>query len=146
MNEDVGHDRPDPDDSALRVLAARLGTRAADRLDVEAVGHAVVRRLGGPDVVPLGTRIRRASPGWLRLAATLVLLVGASAVARRMIPRGASTPPLVTEELTGLGVEQLTELLGSLDETLKGAAAPADSTLDDLDAEQLERVLQSLEG
>jgi hypothetical protein len=52
----------------------------------------------------------------------------------------------VADDLTDLGADQLTELLGSLDQALGGAAAPADDGLDDLDAEQLERVLRAMEG
>jgi hypothetical protein len=146
MNDLDANDHEEPDDARLRELATRLGARAGARIDVEAVAGAVTRRLRTPDVVPLTTRLYRGSPRWLRLAAALALLAGAGVVSRALIPSGSEPATFVSEELTDLGVDQLTELLGSLDETLRDAAAPADSTLDDLDAEQLERVLQSLEG
>jgi hypothetical protein len=137
---------PDPDDTTLRALAARLGARAAERVDVEAVGHAVVERLRRPEVGPLATRVRRAAPPWLRLAAALVVLAGTAVVARRMTAPAEPLPRLVADELTGLGAEQLTELLGSLDEALGATTIPADDALDDLTAEQLESVLRALEG
>lgn len=146
MIDELPGPRPDPDDAALRHLAARLGVRAGDRVDPAAVGRAVVERLRAPGVVPLAGRRRRRSPAWLRLAAALVVLAGAGVVARRLLPVPDSAPRLVADDLTDLGAEQLTELLGSLDQALGGAAAPADDGLDDLDAEQLERVLRAMEG
>ena len=147
MNDDAAtRDPRDPDDATLRRAASRLGARAAAGLDVEGIGRGVIERLHAPDVVPLRGRVYRTAPRWLRIAAGLVVLAGAGVAGRSLIPRGEPAAPFLSEEMTGLGVDQLTELLGSLDETLRGAAAAADSTLDDLDAEQLERVLQSLEG
>jgi hypothetical protein len=146
MNENRPSHVPDPDDTALRALAARLGARAAERVDVDAVGRAVVERLRSPNVVPLATRVRRATPLWLRLAAALVVLAGAGIVARRLVPSADPAPQLVTDELSDLGAEQLTELLGSLDETLAGTDVPVGDELDDLNVEQLERVLRAMEG
>ena len=146
MNDDLPGPGPEPDDAALRHLAARLGVRAADRVDPAAVGRAVVERLRITAVVPLAGRVRRRRPGWLRLAAALVVLAGAGVVAGRLLPVPEPAPRLVADELTDLGAEQLSELLGSLDQALGGAAAPADDGLDDLDAEQLERVLRAMEG
>jgi hypothetical protein len=105
---------------------------------------AVLERLRDPGVVPRGRH--GGGPGWLRLAAALVVLAGAGVVARRLRPVPDPAPRLVADDLTDLGAEQLTELLGSLDQALGGAAAPADDGLDDLDAEQLERVLRAMEG
>ena len=146
MNDELPGSGPEPDDAALRRLAARLGVRAADRVDPAAVGRAVVERLRVPGVVPLAGRGRRRGPGWLRLAAALVVLAGAGVVARRLLPVPEPAPRLVADDLTDLGADQLTELLGSLDQALGGAAAPANDGLDDLDAEQLERVLRAMEG
>jgi hypothetical protein len=146
MNENRPSHTPDPDDTALRALAAHLGARAAERVDVDAVGRAVVRRLRRPAVVPLATRARRATPMWLRLAAALVVLAGAGMVARRLVTSANPVPQLVTDELLDLGAEQLSELLASLDETLAGTDVPVGNELDDLNVEQLERVLRAMEG
>ena len=146
MNDELPGHAPEPDDAALRQLAVRLGARAADRVDAAVVGRAVVERLRAPAVVPLASRLRRSSPVWLRMAAALVVLAGAGVVARRLLPVPDATPRLVADELTDLGAEQLTELLGSLDQALGGTTAPAADGLDDLDAEQLERVLRAMGG
>ena len=145
MNDDLPGQGLEPDDAALRDLAARLGVRAADRVDAAAVGRAVVERLRPPGVVPFASRAGRRSV-WLRLAAALVLLAGTGVVARRMLPVPDPAPRLVADELTDLGAEQLTELLRSLDQALGGTPASADDGLDDLDAEQLERVLRAMGG
>jgi hypothetical protein len=146
MNENRPSHTPDPDDTALRALAARLGARAAERLDVDAVGRAVAERLRNPEVTPLAARVRRAPLMWLRLAAALVVLAGAGIVARRLVPPADPVPQLVADELSDLGAEQLTELLGSLDETLAGSDVPVGAELDDLNVEQLERMLRAMEG
>jgi len=65
-------------------------------------------------------------------------------VARRLAPHPAA--PLMADELTDLGAEQLTDLLGTLDQALGTTLAPPEDELDDLDAEQLERVLRAMEG
>jgi hypothetical protein len=146
MTDELPGHGPEPDDAALRQLAARLGARAADRVDAGAVGHAVMERLRPPAVVPLASRRRRIGAGWLRLAAALVVLAGAGLVARRLQPAPDPSPHFVADELTDLGAEQLTELLGSLDQALGGTTVPPEDGLDDLDAEQLERVLRAMEG
>jgi hypothetical protein len=76
----------------------------------------------------------------------LVVLAGAGVVARRVLRVPDPSPSLVADDLTDLGSEQLTELLGSLDQALGGTPAPGSDGLDDLDAEQLERVLRAMEG
>ena len=147
MNDDAAtRDPHDPDDAVLRQVASRLGARAAARLDVEQAARGVIERLHAPDVVPLGVRVYRTAPRWLRIAAGLVVLAGAGVVGRALVRSDEPPAPFVSDELTDLGVEQLTELLTSLDATLSGVTVPADSTLEDLDAEQLESVLRSLEG
>lgn len=146
MNDQLPGPGSEPDDAALRQLAARLGVRAADRVDAGAVARAVVERLRTPAGVPLARRGRPRGPMWLRLAAALVVLAGAGVVARRLAPAPDPAPLLVADELTDLGAEQLTELLGTLDQALGTTPAPAEDELDDLNAEQLERVLRAMEG
>src|SRR5256884_9095202 len=70
-------------DDKLQEVARRLGARAAERLDVERTAQAVVARLRTEpraEIRVLGW-IR---PAWLRIAAVLVLVVGAGGVGRRL--------------------------------------------------------------
>lgn len=144
MNREPMSNDADLGDEELRRLAARLGSRAAARVDENAVARAVVERLRHPEVVPL-LRPARRIPVWLRLAAALVLLAGAGLVVRQ---RGGPAEPtrFVAADLVGLETEELSELLSTLDETLGDSAVVAPGGLDGLDAEQLETVLRSLEG
>ena len=139
MNQD--EDR----DVELERLARRLGSRAAERLDVEGTAAAVVARLR--------TERARQRPwwmqsGWLRAAAVALLVVGAGLVVRqRFLTHRAPADHYVREELQDLSTDQLREVLGSLDRTLTEAASePADEDLNDLTTEQLRVLLQSLEG
>ncbi|HSD32441.1 MAG TPA: hypothetical protein VLB49_11055 [Gemmatimonadales bacterium] len=139
MNQD------DDRDVELERLARRLGSRAAERLDVEGTAAAVVVRLR--------TERTRQRPwwmqsGWLRAAAVLLLVVGAGLVVRqRFLVHRAPADHYVREELQDLSTDQLREVLGSLDRTLTEATIePADEDLNDLTTEQLRVLLQSLEG
>lgn len=139
MNQD--EDR----DVELERLARRLGSQAAERLDVEGTAAAVVARLR--------TERARQRPwwmqsSWLRAAAVLLLAVGAGLVVQqRFLTHRAPADHYVREELQDLSTDQLREVLGSLDRTLTEAAIePADEDLNDLTTEQLRVLLQSLEG
>lgn len=139
MNQD------DDRDVELERLARRLGSRAAERLDVEGTAAAVVVRLR--------TERTRQRPwwmqsGWLRAAAVLLLVVGAGLVVRqRFLVHRAPADHYVREELQDLSTDQLREVLGNLDRTLTEATIePADEDLNDLTTEQLRVLLQSLEG
>lgn len=133
------------DDRALRATAQRLGRLPAERLDVEAIVQAVTARL----------RERKYERRWLpylpsvaRVAAVVALVVGGVVVMRGSSEhRTASLALPTTVELAGLGVPDLERLLGSLDEVLRGDSVPVtNDDLDDLTADQLQAVLQSLEG
>src|SRR2546429_8325117 len=76
-------------DDKLQEVARRLGARAAERLDVERTAQAVVARLRTEpraEIRVLGW-IR---PAWLRIAAVLVVVVGAGGGRRGP---GAGRPP-----------------------------------------------------
>ena len=139
MNQD--EDR----DVELERLAQRLGSRAAERLDVEGTAAAVVARLRTERA---GQRPRWMQSGWLRAAAVLLLVVGAGLVVRqRFLTHRAPPDHYVREELQDLSTDQLREVLGSLDRTLTEATVePAGDDLNDLTTEQLRVLLQSLEG
>jgi hypothetical protein len=139
-------------DTALRQLAERLGTRAAERLDVERTAEAVVTRLRQE---PRGAgRVWAAfDPAWLRIAAALVLVVGAGLVARGAFqPAPLSEPALAVPgagpELSELSAPQLEELLRTVAEPggARDAGAAPDVGLEDLSAPQLRALLASLEG
>jgi hypothetical protein len=137
---------PDEDrDVELEQLARRLGTRAAERLDVERTAAAVVARLRTERA---RQRPRWMQSGWLRAAAVALLVVGAGLVVRqRFLTHPAPADQYVREELQDLSTDQLREVLGSLDRTLSEATIePADDGLNDLTTEQLRVLLQSLEG
>jgi hypothetical protein len=125
----------------LERLAAQLGERQAERLDVEAVAGAVAERLRqSPEV----SRTRWAPPEWLRIAATLVMLLGAGAVLQRV------SPPLVQEyaldDLRDLTTSELAQLLASLESTLADDDHDATSLeLEGLTPAQLQTLLRSLE-
>ncbi|HXF95522.1 MAG TPA: hypothetical protein VNI61_05415 [Gemmatimonadales bacterium] len=134
-------------DDELRAAAARLGSREADRLDVEAVARAVLDRLRTEP------EAGRWSPRWVRplaLAAGLVLVAGTLVLARRWTTEAPAPASLaVAGDLNELSTAQLEELLATLDETLRldptGGATRTDD-LDDLSEDQLRTVLHSLEG
>ncbi|MGH7675944.1 MAG: hypothetical protein ACREMV_11800 [Gemmatimonadales bacterium] len=130
------------EDGRLRDLAARLGA-AADRLDVERTARAVVERLR---VEPETQRSRWMQPAWLRIAAALVLLVGAGAVGREVLRSRATVDHYVVEELTDLSADELGQLLASLDRTLDLTAPTTGEDLDGLDQDQLGDVLENLDG
>jgi hypothetical protein len=135
------------DDSALRARAQRLGGRAAERLDVERIAEQVVDRLRQDRARGIAHRSHWVRVGWLRVAAAIVVLAGAGLLLRRTFQAPAPQAPFVSDELQGLSTTELRDVLGSLDRTLE-TPVPDSSTenLNDLTTEQLEAVLQSLEG
>lgn len=135
----------DERDIELERLAGRLGSQAAERLDVERTAAAVVARLRAERE---RRRFRWRPAAWLRLAAVIVLMAGAGIFVRARLMTQANTGgTYVSEELQDLSTDQLREVLGSLDRTLNDAAVePGDEDLNDLTTEQLQALLQSLEG
>ena len=133
-------------DDELQEVARRLGARAADRLDVERTAQAVVARLRTEpraEIRVLGS-IR---PAWLRIAAMLVIVVGAGVVVRSLW-RPTATALVAGAELNGLSADQLRQVLeavdqpGGEDETISSQ----DVGLEDLSALELRALLESLEG
>lgn len=141
MNDDQLHD------AELRRLAQRLGTAAADRLDVEHTAAAVLRRLRTDSRAGRGSSSWWVRPGWLRVAAALVLMVGGGLLLRHQTgPSHAAH--YVADDLRDLSTDELRDVLGTLDQTLAQPASvePTDDDLNGLTTEQLERLLESLEG
>jgi hypothetical protein len=130
-------------DAKLQEAAQRLGSAAADKLDLERIATTVVERLREPEARPAWV-----PPAWLRVAAVLVVLVGGGLVLRHVrSPTTAHGAHFVTDDLTDLSADQLREVLNTLDKTLDSVGTtPPESGFDDLDAQQLRAVLRSLEG
>lgn len=131
----------------MHETAQRLGAREAEGLDVDATARAVIERLRRePAERPTWT-----APAWLRIAAAVVLLAGAGLALRAAFPGAGNVTHapahLVADDLGDLSAAELRIVLTTLDETLDLTdAADTEATLDDLDAQQLDLVLRSLEG
>jgi hypothetical protein len=134
------------EDAKLHEAARQLGTAAADKLDVERIAAAVVERLRSD--TRSGARPSWIQPAWLRIAATVLVLVGGGLVLQQVRnPATAHHAHFVTDDLTDLSADQLRDVLNTLDETLDlGSTTLPDADLEDLDPQQLRAVLRSLEG
>ena len=134
------------EDAKLHEAARRLGTAAADKLDVDRMAAAVVQQLRIDS--PSGARPSWIQPAWLRIAAAVLVLVGGGLAVRQMGgPTTAHGAHFVTDDLTDLSIDQLQDVLNTLDETLDlGSTTLPEVDLEDLDAQQLQAVLRSLEG
>ena len=137
-------------DDKLQEVARRLGARAAERLDVERTAEAVVARLRTEpraEVRVLGW----IQPTWLRIAAVLLLLIGAGVVAlnvRGPQPTTPLPPASAGGELSELSGNELRIVLGALEEpgAERQGVSPQDVGLEDLSALELRALLESLEG
>ena len=137
-------------DARLQEVAQRLGARAAERLDVERTAQAVVARLRTEPRAELRV-LGWIRPAWLRIAALLVIVVGAGVVALNV-----RTPPLTTPLPLASAVGELSELSGDeLRVVLEALGQPGaepqavsaqDVGLEDLSALELRALLESLEG
>ena len=137
-------------DDKLREVARRLGAGAAERLDVERTAQAVVTQLRAEpraEVRVLGW-IR---PAWLRIAALLVIVVGAAVVVRSLWHKQpTATVPVVAAgaELNELSADQLRQVLESVGQQggEHETVSSQEVSLDDLSALELRALLESLEG
>ena len=137
-------------DDKLQEVARRLGARAAERLDVERTAEAVVARLRTKpraEVRVLGW----IQPAWLRIAAVLLLLIGASVVAlnvRGPQPTTPLPPASAGGELSELSGDELRIVLAALQEpgAERQGVSLQDVGLEDLSALELRALLESLEG
>ena len=141
MSEDQLHD------AELRRLAQALGAKAADRLDVERTAAAVLQRLRTESRAGRSTPSWWAQPRWMLAAAAALLIVGGVLLLRRATG-SVHVAHYVADDLRDLSTDELRTVLGTLDQTLAVPASvePADDDLNGLTTEQLERLLESLEG
>ncbi len=142
----------DMQDERLQALARRLGAGAAQRLDIERTAAAVVRRLREQAPATPAWWLR---PVWLRVAAAVVLMLGASVVYRGTARRAPAVPAVAwppDEGLRDLTSDQLRVLLQSLDQPIlpvleeEGLVSSQETGLEDLSSTQLRELLNSLEG
>jgi hypothetical protein len=133
-------------DRDLALVAQRLGGTAAERLDVEAVARGVLDRMNAAPHADGRAWLR---PGWLRVAAALLVLLGGAMLARQAFQPSRQALAVIPtgDDLSGLSPAQLEALLAGLDQTLDAASQPDSAdALEGLTEEQLRAVLQSLEG
>jgi len=139
------HELPD---AKLQELAQRLGMGAAERLDVERTAQAVVTRLR--DAPPLTVAVRLGmQPAWLKIAAAVVLLLGAGLATRGLWHESTTTSTLVgsvAEDLSDLTPPQLRETIASLDLPWGQESWAVDTGLEGLSADELRALLRALEG
>jgi hypothetical protein len=132
----------------LDELAKRLGARAAERLDVERTAQNVLQRL--KDEPARETPLIHQT--WLRIAAAVLIVLGGGFAMRQVLSdrtAGTHVAHFVADDLSDLSADELQDVLTSLDDIVASdsAAVPESSTdLRELDAQQLQAVLRSLEG
>ena len=136
-------------DAKLREVARLLGAGAAERLDVERAAQAVVTRLRERPRVTLGGWVWM-QPAWLKIAAALVLVLGAGLVTRGLlrerVPTAAMLVP-IGEDLTDLTADQLRETVGALEQALADESPGAlDAGLESLNTIELRALLRTLES
>lgn len=129
------------DERDIERLAPSLGERAAAGLDAASAAASVVRRLRRDAARPPWRR-----PVVLRWAAAVTLALGAAVAGRLAFEDGApQRSAIALVELEGLPVRDLTAVLDSLE-----FEAPVhelvEPTVADLTAQELEQLLQWMEG
>jgi len=124
------------------LAASRLGAASGRRIDPAQVSRDVLARLEAGR--------KRRNTAWLGLAAAaaIIVLVWTRGPAPGPGPESASSGgfQLPLAELENLDARQLRAVLENLDGPLGGNATPDAPTLGDLENQELERVLRSLEG
>jgi hypothetical protein len=137
------------DEARIEQLAKRLGTGAAERLDLQATAHKVVERLRHAPPA----RATWIQPAWLRMAAAVVVLVGGGVLVGRLT--AVRRPPVnphaahyVADDLNDLSAAELRDVLASFDDIIStdSVTMPDSSDLHQLDVQQLREVLRTLEG
>lgn len=146
-------DTDDVHDQELRALAQRLGTPAADRLDVERTAQAVLARLRAGDQ-PARAPIRWMQPSWMRAAAAMLIVIGGGALVVNKInhpdePAGRDTTVTASQsgEFPDLSSSQLRDVLAALDEPIETTPAvhAGEAGLEDLSEQQLQSLLRTME-
>jgi len=125
-------------------LATSVGNDTIRELDSERIARVVLERLATEPVGRVG-RSRaiaiRVSLGVAAAAAAILLFMQSPAP-----PTPAKEPVTVLHELDDLTVSELEVLLETLPPAAGDAAHPDPASVEELDAQSLERLLRSLEG
>jgi hypothetical protein len=138
--------------AAMKALDARAAARAA-RLDVEAVAAGVLDRLRREQATGI-RRLRWLSPGALRVAAAVVVLVAAGAVVTSRLERPQQTAsmqlPVTIPAADSLDSSQLEAVLQAAGEVRPAVDSitpvAGRGSLDGLSEQELETLLASLKG
>jgi hypothetical protein len=142
MTDDIRDE--DLRDAELVATARRLGNREADQLDLARTARGVVARWR---TEPARRRPFWRTPGFLRMAAAAVLLIGGIATWR-----GARKPPVepavavvpTDAGLEGLSSDQLEALLPALDQPASTETTAYDAGLEGLTSDELRSLLNSM--
>lgn len=124
----------------LMQAARQLGSRAAGRLDVEATARKVVERLREQPA----PRTAWIQSTWLRIAATVVLVVGVKLGAEALFVDHESPAPvhLIADDLRDLSTDELRSLLASFDQIIDESVPDSTADLQELDAQALRDLLR----
>lgn len=131
-------------EAELLQTAARLGESAVRDLDHERVARIVLERLASEPVRRVRPLALRVFVGVAAVAAALLLFVRLPPAPTA--PSLPAVPVTMLHELDDLTASELEVLLETLPPSADAAAHPDPASLDELDAQSLERLLRSLEG
>ena len=136
---------PDNVARALKALEADAD-RAAARVNTGRVADGVLKQLRQPEVV----EARHPSRGWLRVAAVLVVLLGAAGLVRRLVDVPDNTVaaaglPIQADSLAPTEAQALLGAIDSLNILPAESSITSRVSLDDLSETELQALLQSME-
>ena len=132
-------------ETELERLAATLGERAARTLDPEQVAERVIARLDEPRVIAFRRAPLVRWIGGLAAAAMIMVALGLALRLATRVSDQTAFQSTVLQELDGLDVDQLEQLLQVMPAT--SSVIPQESVpLQELDTLSLKRLLRTLEG
>ena len=146
MPEDLNENLPEGLAKPLDALD-RAAAKAAASVDPDRVAARVLQRLQDePRVIVLRPRPRVATA--MRIAAALALFVTGGVLARRLVDHPAAATLPLTIDVATLDSAQRTALLEAVEQARTGTTdslAPATVLVEDLNAQELEQLLQTMD-